>query len=129
MKNIFLLLLLILNFSIKVNAQVAVTDAYAKIDPSGASQRATFYIELADTNNISSLEVKLGGQEGSSELISQELLYDITTGLPAGFSYSRIGNKIYITSSVFSDVSTYFGSVRIKNNGGTWSDEFKFITN
>lgn len=115
------------NFSSAQSSNVV--DAYAAIDPSGTNQRATFNIEVSDTNDISQIEIKLGGREGVSDLLSQVLDYDVTTGLPSGFSYSRTRNKIIIISNVFSDVSTYFGSVRVKNNSGVWSDDFKFITN
>lgn len=107
-----------------------VSDAYAKVDAStGANLRATFFIEVADTTDVSQLEIKLGTADGQSDLVSHTYDYDVTTGLPAGFSYSRTGNKVTLGTNDFSDMSTYFGTVRLKNGSGTWSDEFKFITN
>lgn len=107
-----------------------VTDAYAKVDAStGANLKATFFIEVSDTTDVAQLEIKLGTADGQNNLVSHTFDFDVTGGLPAGFTYSRTGNKVTLGTNDFSDMSTYFGTVRLKNGSGTWSDEFKFITN
>lgn len=132
MKKInFLLCCIFATYSNLINAQSnIVIDAYAKVDAStGSNLRATFFIEVLDTNDISQLEIKLGTIDGQSNLVSHTFDYDVTGGLPVGFSYSRTGNKVILETNDFSDMSTYFGTVRIKNINGLWSDEYKFITN
>lgn len=131
-KNIRLWLIIVPAILLNLSARAqTISDAYAKIDPSGqgSNQKATFIIEVSDTNNISQIELKLGVADGEDNLISTVLNYDVTSGLPANYSYSRTGNRISIVTNDFPDSSTYFGSVRIKNNNETWSDPFAFITN
>lgn len=107
-----------------------ITDAYAKVDAStGAHLKAVFFIEIADTNDVAQVEIKLGSAEGQNDLVSHIFDFDETSGLPAGFSYLRSGSKVTVGTNDFTDMSTYFGAVRVKSAGGSWSDPYTFITN
>ena len=101
------------------------TDAYATMD--GTS--GTYYVILSDTSNIAQIETQLGSSSGQSDVLNYTFNYDVTTGLPGGYGYSRQGNKLTLTIANVSVASTYFGSVRIKNGSGSWSSTFTFITN
>jgi hypothetical protein len=90
---------------------------------------ATFYVELPDTNAVSMLEVGLGTAPGITDLVSQSFQYDLTTGLPAGMNWSRIGNKVYLTLGTLTPPDAFFARVRIKNHSGNWSDYYQFLAN
>lgn len=126
-----LLLLTLVSFAFgKVNAQSpSVTDAFITMDSiSATSYAGTYIIVLSDTNNISELEVKLGSDPGAGDLMNNTYTYDVTSGLPGGWSYSRVGNTITLGIGTYTEKNIYFGNVRAKVSG-TWSDSYQFVSN
>ena len=133
MKNILLklfLTLLIYCSSECVNAQVP-TDAYATTSATITNGRTacTYFVELPDTVSISEIEINLGTREGVNDLVTHVFAFDVYSGLPSGFSYSRDKNKLRLEVGNVNESPIYFGEVKLKSNTGNWDAPFKFTTN
>jgi hypothetical protein len=89
---------------------------------------ATLTVELADTISVMELEVQLGSRESLSDLFSYSFMYDQTTGLPQGMSYSRQGNQVTLGLGEIAAYYTIFARVRLKSSG-SWSDWYAFVSN
>lgn len=131
MKNLKLLWVLLCVFSSSVFAQSQVSDAYARISQHSSSTvyDCVFTIEVSDTSNTSAIEIKLGTAVGLSDLISYTFNYDVNSGLPSGYSYSRIGNNCTLDAGTISASDMYFGEIRIQQPNGSWSPAYKFVSN
>ncbi|MBK7853678.1 MAG: hypothetical protein IPJ79_01095 [Bacteroidetes bacterium] len=108
------------------------SDAYLNMDDAaapGTLYAGTYIVFLTDTSNVSQIEIALGTGTGLSDVMTQIYNYDVTSGLPSGYTYTREGNKLTLGIGNYTEYNTYFGSVRIKNVSGTWSSSFNFITN
>ncbi len=115
-----------------VQAQSGITEAYLvtnEITGQPGNYSATYSIVLEDSSGVSQLEIKLGSSEAGNNLASGVFNFDATTGLCSGCSYSRSGNRLTITLGSFTERSTYFSSVRLKDLSGNWSNPFPFISN
>lgn len=122
------LLVALLLFSISSKAQPS--DAYVSMKTTAVAGtvHGVYYIELADTNNVSQIEIKLGTGWTSADLVNVVFTYDSPGSLPQGYSYTREGNKIAIDMGNFPEQSSYYGNVRTKN-GATWSNNYTFVSN
>ena len=89
----------------------------------------TMFITLTDTNQIDLIEVKVGSREGQADLANQQFTFDQTSGLPTGMAWQRTASRITLSLGSFAYSDLQFGYVRLKNNSGTWSDTFAFVTN
>lgn len=89
----------------------------------------TYYIMLSDTANVSQIETQLGSSSGQVDILNHTFNYDVSTGLPSGYTYSRQGNKLTLAIANLTLNEIYYGSVRVKNSSGTWSSPYSFITN
>jgi hypothetical protein len=116
--------------SMSVCAQTnPITDAYATMQSAGAGQYgATIVVIINDTNNVDQLEVTLKNSS-DDQLMNYTYQYDVTTGLPSGWTYSRSANKITLHIGSYAAEDSYIGSARIKDNSGNWSASYRFITN
>jgi len=112
-----------------VHSQSSITDAGVQIHETTAGMECRFVIVVEDTSNVQQLEVKLGSSAGDYSLVNAVFDFDVTGGLPAEYSYQRNGNAITLVTGTLTEQSTWFGSVRIKNNSGQWSDAYDFIAN
>ncbi len=127
-------LLLLLTFSTLIQNCYAQTitplEAYAITNaPIQGIVTGNFIVLLSDTTSVQQIQVQLGTNDGDVSLVNQTFTYDVTTGLPQGFSYNRINNKITLGFSIVTDPATLFGQVRLKDTNGQWSDFLKFVTN
>lgn len=110
----------------------SVSDAYLTLNDAaapGSLYAGTYVVFLSDTNNISQIEISLGTASGLTDVMAQTYNYDVSSGLPSGYTYNREGNKLTLGIGNYTEVNTWFGSVRIKNASGTWSSSLNFITN
>jgi hypothetical protein len=123
------LLLFIFLMPFKVFAQNNIYDAGISLQEVDSLIICSFVIVVEDTNDVQQLEVKLGSEPGAVNLANAVFNYDVSTGLPAGHSYERHGKTLTLGTGSFSERSTYFGSVRLKNSAGLWSEPFLFIAN
>ncbi len=112
-----------------VHSQSSITDAGVQMHETTAGIECRFVIVVEDTSNVQQLEVKLGSSAGDYSFVNTVFDFDVTGGLPAGYSYQRNGNTITLVTGPLTEHSTWFGSVRIKNNSGQWSDAYDFIAN
>lgn len=129
MKKILTLLAGILFYHLS-NAQTAMpTDAYAYFVTSGANTNGYFNIELASSADVNSIKVRLGSTQNEFDLIDHVFEFDITSGLPSGFTFSRNGNSCILGIGLLDKPDTIFGEVSIEDSNGHWSDPYQFISN
>ncbi len=88
-----------------------------------------FKVVVPDTNDVTQIEMLVGSDDNTSELFSQIITYDQSSGLPTGVTYSRIGNEINIGMGTVTMLSAYHAKVRLKNSSNNWSDWYQFIGN
>jgi hypothetical protein len=126
-----LALLLLINFSSMYAQTASATDAYVVMDDASSpgTFAGTYFVFLSDTTTSSEIEVSLGSNTGLNDVMTYTYVYDVASGLPGGYTYARQGNKLTLGIGNYTDRNTFFGTVRVKNSGGTWSSPFHFITN
>lgn len=91
--------------------------------------RAVLWSQLSDTLLIDQIEVKIGSNEGLSDLLSYSFNFDQTSGLPNDFAYTRIAKKVSLETGSITEFPTYFGRVRLKLSNGQYTDYFSFTSN
>jgi hypothetical protein len=134
-KNQYLrkLLLSAVCFAFILNAQAQsnlISRAFAVISIGQSNQSSgEFTVLLEDTTNVSEIRVMIGSEADSSNLVLYTFSYDVNTSLPSGFTYSRSQNMVTLAVGTFATHSTYFGSVKIKDNTNSWRPDYNFITN
>lgn len=106
------------------------TDAYTSMRETSTTGivHCVYYIELADTNSVSEIEIKLSSERTSVNMVNTVFTYDAPNTLPQGFSYTRNGNIIAIDMGEFPEQAAYYGNVRTKS-GGNWSSTYTFVSN
>jgi hypothetical protein len=126
----FLLILAVACITVAAQAQTPPpTDAYVYFTASGGQSDGYFKVVLPDTTTIASIKVRLGTMEDTYDLTDYEFAFDVTSGLPSGFTYSRTNEECTLGVGVFNAPLTCFGEVSIKYTGGIWSDPVRFISN
>lgn len=118
-----LFVLIFLLFSQHLKAQ---TPLDATLSENGSGQ--LMYVLLPDSS-VSEIDVELGSKQGMTDLFDAGFVYDQTSGLPSGQSYSRTGLQVYLGLGNFIVPTAYFARIRLKNNSGSWSDWYEFIGN
>ena len=116
-------LTLLLCLSVAGKAQ---TPLDATLSENGSGQ--LMYVLLPDSS-VSEIDVELGSKQGMTDLFDAAYVFDQTSGLPAGQSYSRNGLQVYLGLGNFTVPTAYFARIRLKNNSGSWSDWYEFIGN
>lgn len=91
--------------------------------------KSSFVVQVSDTVQIDQIEVKIGSNEGLSDLLSYAFTFDQTSGLPYGFSYVRNSKRVSLETGSISEYPTYFGRVRLKLSNGQYTDYFSFTSN
>lgn len=105
-------------------------DASVTVTPdTGGTVQGQFYVLLPDTNNLESVEVVLGSTDGASDLVNYTFGYDVTAGLPSGFSWNRDGLKLYLNVGSFAATELRFGKVKLRRAGAGWGNAYKFVSN
>jgi hypothetical protein len=97
----FLLLLFPLFISVpsSVNAQIpALKNISVKTTVEAGTSpvlvNGEFSFDLKDTIGVSSLELLVGSTQDSSDVVSNDFLFDVTSGLPSTLSYQREFNRV-----------------------------------
>lgn len=120
---------LILLAPIYVSAQTP-SDATVSLTPdTGGMVKGVFFVLLPDTNNLDAVEIQLGSEADSTNLVNYTFGYDVTTGLPTGFSWNREGLKLYLNVGTFAETDLRFGKVRLRRAGAGWGSEYAFVSN
>lgn len=126
-------LFILLNFLVLSCVQgQSILDASVRLDSipgSDTTKFGNFYVQVADTINVSEVEITLSSSEDSIDIASQIFQYDQTSGLPIPLEYNRVGNVIQLKIGPIPLIPTYFASVRTKDLTNIWSDRFIFIFN
>ncbi|MBK7966500.1 MAG: hypothetical protein IPK10_15300 [Bacteroidetes bacterium] len=103
---------------------------FRKIETTNVGElSSSFVIHITDSVQIDKIEVDLGSNDGLSNLINQDFDFDIVTGLPNGFSYTRTGNSIVLETGIIPEYPTFFGRARLKLSNGLYSPYFSFTSN
>ena len=93
------------------------------------SLTSIFVVSLSDSSQIDKVEIELGSTEGQNDLINQNFDFDSNVGLPSGFSYFRIGNRVSLETGTIPAFPTYFGRARLKLSNGQYTSYFSFTAN
>ena len=108
----------------------SITEAHLNLDSlAPATVACTFIVSLSDSQNVSQVEVALGGSPGDSSLVFHVFDFDVITGVPPGFSYQREGRRLTLTTGNADRHPTWFGQVRVKDSQNGWSSPKMFVRN
>lgn len=99
----------------------------ATVDPDVLS--SSFVVILSDSSQIDKVEIELGSTEGQNDLINYDFDFDVTSNLPNGYSYHRVGNRVSLVTGTVAAYSTFFGRARLKLSNGQYSSYFSFAAN
>lgn len=98
-------------------------------DASPGVNLSSFTIQLTDSTQIEKIEVAIGTADGLSDVLNQSFVFDQTSGLSNGLSYSRNLNSVFLETGTITEQPTYFGRVRLKLTNGQFTDYFSFTSN
>jgi hypothetical protein len=105
-------------------------DATVSLTPdTGGTVKGLFYVLLPDTNNLDVLEILLGSAEDTTDLVNYTFAFDVTTGLPSGFSWNRDGLKVYMNVGSFPLTELRYGKVRLRRTGQSYGAAYAFVAN
>jgi hypothetical protein len=93
------------------------------------SLTSSFVVSISDSTQIDKIEIELGSSDGQNDLVNQNFDFDVTIGLPSGFSYLRIGNRVSLETGIISSYPTFFGRARLKLSNGQYTSYFSFTAN
>jgi hypothetical protein len=95
----------------------------------GGTVKGLFYVLLPDTNNLDAVEILLGSAEDTTDLVNYTFAFDVTTGLPSGFSWNRDGLKVYMNVGSFPLTELRYGKVRLRRTGLGYGAAYAFVAN
>ncbi|MBP7166433.1 MAG: hypothetical protein KBB64_02085 [Bacteroidia bacterium] len=105
-------------------------DATVSLTPdTGGSVKGLFFVLLPDTNNLDAVEILLGSAEDTTDLVNYTFAFDVTTGLPSGFSWNRDGLKVYMNVGSFPLTDLRYGKVRLRRTGQGFGADYAFVAN
>jgi len=132
--------ILLLSLSFTSNGQNTVTGMEVFLKPvssvgvkdssnSGTTPYNVVYaINLSGVTGIANIHVKLGATVGGSEKAAFVIPFDAPPGnVPAGASYKRKNNTVYIGLGVHTDMQNYHAEVSLEDSSGTISPAVKPI--
>ena len=88
-----------------------------------------FSLVIPDSTNISEIELQIGSSENPSEVFEHTFVYDQTSGLSNGLSFSRSGVTINLGLGTLTPLNIYHVKTRLKNGSGAWGDWYEFVGN
>jgi len=91
---------------------------HSKINLDTVLQQVTYAISLESVGGISNIHVKLGTTIGGNEKAEFVIPFDAPNNLPAGVSYNRKGNVVYIGVGNYSGMDKYYAEVRLEDSAG-----------
>lgn len=83
-------------------------------------------LNLYDSTDIQSIEVKIGRTDGGTEFINHDFAFDVSGSLAGGMSYFRNGYSIQLGLGELAGVYSYYAEVRIKHLNGSYSPSISF---
>lgn len=89
----------------------------------------TCILNVSDTSNIGSIEIKGGKTQGQTEFVNHVFTFDQSANLPNGYTYNRHGGVIQIGLGDYASKKAVFYQIRVKDTTGNYSQpiywEFK----
>jgi hypothetical protein len=86
-------------------------------------------ISINDTLNCSAIEIELKDDLAGTVLLNHEFVFDQIAGLPAGMSWSRVGNQIEMVLGTFRAETVWKVRIRLKNLSGSYTSWTEFVFN
>jgi hypothetical protein len=96
---------------------------------STSNNTGIFSLVIPDSTNISEIELQIGSNGNPSEVFEHTFVYDQTSGLSTGLSFSRSGVNINLGLGTLTTLNIYHVKTRLKNGSGTWGDWYEFVGN
>ena len=128
MKKLLFILILFGVHSSAISQSAPPADAYAYFT-SGTPTPGFFKVTLPATQGIAAIKVRLGSAQGIYDLVDYVFVFDVTSGLPAGYSYARNNTELTLGIGSFEEPNTSFGEVLLQDASGNWSTPLQFISN
>ncbi len=88
-----------------------------------------FSLVIPDSTNISEIELQIGSNGNPSEVFEHTFVYDQSSGLSNGLSFSRSGVTINLGLGTITPLNIYHVKTRLKNSSGSWGDWYEFVGN
>ncbi len=122
----FLLLMCCMNANFcQAQTVASPLDSYVKNE----SGTVTVFVALPDSTTSSEIEVALGSKNNVGDLFSHTYIFDQTTGLPTGLTYSRQGTDVFLGAGSITLTDAFNVKIRLKDSGGNWSTYYEYVTN
>lgn len=123
----FLLLMCCMTLSENSLAQTVAPPLDSYVSTTGGT--VTVFVALPDSTTSSEIEVAIGSKNNNGDLFSHTYVYDQTSGLPTGLTYTRQGTHLYLGAGTIALTDAYNVKIRLKNSSGNWSAYYDYITN
>ncbi|MBL0339725.1 MAG: hypothetical protein IPP71_01705 [Bacteroidetes bacterium] len=121
LKKTILFLILFCCSSLQIHSQAA-TDATFTIE----NGTGLFFVALPDSN-CTQIEVAIGTKANLTDVFSHTFEVDQS---PTGtLTFTRTGLLVHLGLGALTEQLVYNSKVRLKNQAGTWSDWYEFISN
>ena len=127
-RTVLLLLILAMIFSVEVRSQDATAALQFDSVIVNYLSDCSFIVELTDTT-IQSIEIGLGSERNTTNVLLLEMDLDNAGNLPAGITYARSGPLITLSIGQRPRLDYYYGQVRVKNAQGQWGEPYRFLQN
>jgi hypothetical protein len=120
-----LLLMFLLTLIFNEGKSQTILDANLSV----SGNTGNFSLVVADTSDVSEIELQIGSDENPSEVFEHTFVYDQTSVLPGGLTYTRSGASINLGLGTLTPLSIYHVKTRLKNGSGGWGDWYEFVGN
>ena len=127
-RSVLLLLILAMIFSVEVRSQDATAALQFDSVIVNNLSDCSFIVELTDTT-IQSIEIGLGSERNTTNVLLLEMDLDNAGNLPSGITYARSGPLITLSIGQRPRLDYYYGQVRVKNAQGQWGEPYRFLQN
>jgi hypothetical protein len=129
MKNLVALVWLCFQMSFCYSQSINDVEFRSAVTSNSDSLTSSFVVSISDSSQIDKIEIELGSTEGQNDLINQNFDFDSNAGLPSGYSYLRVGNRVSLETGAIPAYPTFFGRARLKLSNGQYSSYFSFTAN
>lgn len=107
---------------VNASGSAMASDALEQNPGNAPFNKITIVVELPTTEGISKINVSMGSAPSSSNLVNHSFDFDVTTGLPSGYSYTRTGNRIVLEVGTHAGTNHYTANVTLEDANGVESE-------
>ena len=134
MKTMFILrkqlLVVILLVCINSISKAQITDARVIFTPATTGfNTGIFQLSLPDSTGFSEIEIQLTEALEDTIIFNGVYVFDQTSGLPSGWSWTREGTRVSIGMGLLPEGNAWQGKARVKPNGDGWGEWLVFLFN